>query len=122
MQVKILSQTYNPLLKRKEVVFEVDHTQEGQTTPRKQLRQSLAALLKTTSDLTFVEKMETKTGTMIAMGTAHVYDTTEQAKALERDHIIARDMPPAKPEKTTAAEPPAKKAPPQEPKPEEKEG
>lgn len=120
MQVKILSQKYNPLLKRKEVVFEVDHTQEGQTAPRSELRRSLADLLKTKLDLTFVEKVETKTGTMKALGTANAYDTAEQAKAVERDHIIARDMPSEKPEKKAAADQPATEKPPQEPKPEEK--
>jgi len=93
LQVKILSQKYNPLLKRKEVVFEVDHSQEGQTTSRLELRNSLAGLLKTKVDLVHVERVETKTGTMIAVGEANAYDTLEQAKTVEREHIIARDMP-----------------------------
>ena len=121
MQVKILSQKYNPLLKRKEVVFEVDHSQEGQTTPRLELRKSLADLLKTKLDLIFVEKVETKTGTTIALGEANAYDTVEQAKSVERDHIIARDIPPEKPEKKAEEEKPAKEEkPPQAPTPEEK--
>ena len=121
MQVKILSQKYNPLLKRREVVFEVDHSSEGQTAPRPELRKSLADLLKTKLDLTFIEKVETRTGTMKALGKANAYDTAEQAKAVERDHIIARDMPPEKPEKETATESSVKEEKPsQEPAPEEK--
>jgi small subunit ribosomal protein S24e len=121
VQVRIISQKYNPLLKRQEVVFEVDHAPEGQTTPRAELRRRLAELLKTRLDLTFVEKVETKTGTMTALGTANAYDTTEQAKAVEREHIIARNIPAEKPEEKAAAEPPAPEKPPQEaPKPEEK--
>lgn len=121
MQVKILSQKYNPLLKRKEVVFEVDHSQEGQTTPRLELRKSLADLLKTRLDLIFVEKVETKTGTTIAWGEANAYDTVEQAKSVERDHIIARDTPPEKPEKKAEEVKSAKEEkPPQAPTPEEK--
>jgi small subunit ribosomal protein S24e len=109
LQIKILSQRYNPLLRRKELVFEVDHSQEGQTTPRLELRKSLADLLKTKLDLIFVEKVETRTGTMTALGQANAYESVEQAKSVERDHIIARDTPPAeKPEKKTEAEKPAK--------------
>jgi small subunit ribosomal protein S24e len=104
LQLKILSQKYNPLLKRKEVVFEVDHNQEGQTTPRLELRKSLAGLLKTKLDLVFVERVETKTGTMIAMGEANAYDTLEQAKTVERDHIIARHVSAEKPEKKAEEE------------------
>lgn len=120
MQVKILSQEYNPLLKRKEIVFEVDHSQEGQTTPRLELRNSLAGLLKTKVDLIHVEKVETKTGTMIAVGEANAYDTVEQAKTVEREHIIARDTPP---EKKTEEEKPVeeeKTAPPPEEEKKEK--
>jgi small subunit ribosomal protein S24e len=96
LQVKILSQKYNPLLKRKEIAFEIDHSQEGQTTSRSELRNSLASLLKTKVDLIHVKKIKTKTGTMIAVGEANAYDTVEQAKTVERDHIIARDTPPKK--------------------------
>ncbi len=98
MKIKILSQKYNPLLKRKEVVFEVDHSQEGQTTPRLELRKNLANMLKARVDLVFVEKMETKTGTMTAVGEANVYESPEQAKLVEPEHIIVRNVPPKKPE------------------------
>ncbi len=122
MKVKILSQKYNSLLRRKEVVFEVDHSQEGQTTPRLELRQNLAEMLKTKSNLVFVEKVETKTGTMIALGEANSYESLEQAKLVEREHIITRNVPPEK--KTAEAEKPKepeKTAPAPKPKePEEK--
>jgi len=97
----MLSQKYNPLLKRKEVVFEVDHSQEGQTTSRLELRRNLANMLKTKLDLIFVEKMETKTGTMIAIGEANAYESTEQAKLIEPEHIIARNISPEKPAEAT---------------------
>lgn len=97
LKIRILDQKYNPLLKRKEVVFEVDHSQEGQTTPRIEIRKNLANILKTKFDLVIVEKFETKTGTMIAIGEANAYETTEQAKLVERKHIITRNTPPEKP-------------------------
>ena len=96
MKIKILSQKYNPLLKRKEVVFEADHSQEGQTAPRLELRKNLANMLKVKLDLVFVEKVETKTGTTTAVGEANTYETPEQAKLVEREHIITRNIPPEK--------------------------
>ncbi|MDH5495568.1 MAG: hypothetical protein OEY24_07720 [Candidatus Bathyarchaeota archaeon] len=100
MKIKILSQKYNPLLKRKEVVFEVDHSQEGQTSPRLELRKNLASILKARVDLIFLEKVETKTGTMTAIGEANTYESPEQAKLVEPEHIIARNAPPKKPAET----------------------
>jgi small subunit ribosomal protein S24e len=125
LKIKILSQKYNPLLKRKEVIFEVNHSQEGQTPPRAELRKNLANMLKTKIDLVFVEKVETKTGTMTALGEANAYESAEQAKLIEPEHIIARNIPPQKPEeqekpKTEPEETkPAKEEKPEEAKPKE---
>ncbi len=97
LKIKILSQKHNPLLKRKEVTFEVDHREEGQTPSRLELRKNLANMLKTKLDLIFVEKVETKTGTMTAVGEANAYETPEQAKLVESKHIITRNALPEKP-------------------------
>lgn len=97
MKIKILSQKYNPLLKRTEVVFELNHSQEGATIPRLDLRRDLAGILKTKPNLVLVEKVETKTGTMVAIGEANTYETLEQAKLVEPKHIVARNSPPEKP-------------------------
>jgi len=99
MKVRITSEEYNPLLKRKEVAFEVEHRETGGTPSRFEVRKSLAALLKIDSGLVYVKKMETKTGTMIAVGEANAYDSIEQAKLVEPEHIIARNTPPEKQEK-----------------------
>ena len=119
MQVKILSQRYNPLLKRKEVVFEVDHAQEGQTSSRLKLRAGLADVLKTKADFVFVERVQTKTGMMIALGEANVYDTLEQAKTVERDHIFERNAPAEKKENEAETSASAEEETPA-PRPEEK--
>jgi len=98
MKVKIVSKEYNPLLKRKEIVFEVEHAETGGTPPRLEVREKLASELKTNLELVYVRKMETKTGTMIALGEATAYDSVEQAKLLEREHIVVRNAPPEKAE------------------------
>lgn len=98
MKVKIASQGYNPLLKRKEVAFEVEHEETGGTPSRFEVRKRLASLLNEDVELVYVKKLETKTGTMIAVGEANVYDAIEQAQLVEPQHIIARNAPPKKPE------------------------
>ena len=57
-------------------------------------------MLKAKVDSVFIEKMETKTGTMIAIGEANAYESPDQAKLVEPEHIIARNVPPEKPEET----------------------
>jgi len=98
MELKIISENYNPLLKRKEIKFEVNHTHSG-TPKRYEVRKLLAEKLKVDENLVYVKKVVTKTGTMIGVGTANVYDTVEQAKLIEPEYIILRNQPPKETEK-----------------------
>jgi small subunit ribosomal protein S24e len=100
MNVNIISKKQNPLLKRKEVTFRVDHAQTGGTPTRGEVRKQLAALLKEKRELVYVKTLQTKTGTMVAVGEANVYDSIEQAMLLEPKHIIARNTLPQKPEES----------------------
>ncbi len=118
LEITIVSKKHNPLLKRTEVVFEVDHSGEGETSPRLEIRNKIANKLKAKSNLVFVEKVETKTGTMTSVGEANAYETPEQAKLVEREHIIARNAPPEKPAEE-AEKPKTKEA--EEKKPTEEE-
>jgi small subunit ribosomal protein S24e len=97
MEVKIISEKENPLLKRKEVHFQVEHSQTGNTPPRLEVRRAVATALRKDADLVFVKKMETKTGTHTALGSANVYDSVEQAKLIEPKYIVKRNVPPEKP-------------------------
>lgn len=91
MKIKILTQKHNPLLKRREISFEVEHSDEGCTPSRLELRNSLTNMLKTRSDLLFVEKLGTRTGTTISIGEAHVYESPNQAILVEPEHIVTRN-------------------------------
>jgi small subunit ribosomal protein S24e len=97
MEVKITSQNENPLLKRKEIRFEVDHDKTGSTPARLEIRKAVANALKANVDLVFVKRFETKTGTHTAAGTANLYDSVEQAKLIEPEYIVKRNIPPEKP-------------------------
>jgi small subunit ribosomal protein S24e len=117
MKVKIIAQKYNPLLKRKEVVFEVEHEQTKGTPPRLEIRTKLAEMLKAKLEQVYVIKMETKTGTMIALGEANAYDTAEQAMLIEPKYVIERNTPK---EEAKEAEKPKEAKKPEEPSKPEK--
>jgi len=88
MKIITTSKEYNPLLKRKEITFEVNHEKAGGTPTRLDVRKELATLLKMDIDLVYIKKMTTKTGTRIAVGTANAYDSAEQAKLVESKHTL----------------------------------
>ena len=118
MEVKIISKEYNPLLKRKEVIFEVKHEKVKGTPPRLEIRTKLAEMLKMKLDQVYMRKVETKTGTMIALGEANAYDTVEQAVLIEPKYVIERNTPK---EIAMEAEKPKKAEKPEKPAEEDKE-
>ena len=94
MEVKILQQKENPLLKRKEIRFQVKHDAVS-TPPRLEIRRAVADALRAKIDLLFVKKCETGPGMHTAIGVANLYDTAEQAKLIEPEYIVKRNVPPA---------------------------
>ena len=109
MEIKITNEQQNRLLKRKEITFEIDHTQTKGTPQRLEIRNKLAEILKTKPELVYVKRVETKTGTMKATGEANAYESMEQAKLIEPEYIVNRNMPQEKEEKAEAPTPPPKK-------------
>jgi small subunit ribosomal protein S24e len=103
MEVKVTSEKQNPMLKRKEVSFQVEHGETGSTPTRVEVRKGVAVATKTNENLVFVKKFETKTGTLTAFGTANIYDTIEQAKLVEPEYIIKRNIPEEKPKEAEEA-------------------
>jgi small subunit ribosomal protein S24e len=101
MEAKVIIQKDNPLLKRKEIQFHVEHDKTGSTPSRQEIRKAVAAALKANIDLVFIKKFETKTGMHTAVGSANLYDSTEQAKLIEPQYIIKRNIPPEKPKEET---------------------
>ncbi len=93
MEVKVVSVKENPLLKRKEVAFRVEHGPRGKTPGRLEVKRALANELKVGEELVFVERMRTLTGTNTAIGAANVYAGLEQAKRVEPDYIVKRNLP-----------------------------
>jgi small subunit ribosomal protein S24e len=97
MEVKIVSTKDNPLLKRKEVGFRVEHGPKGKTPARLEVKKAVAAELKISEEMVFVKRMRTMTGTNTAVGIANAYETVEQAKFIEPAYTRKRNSPPEKP-------------------------
>ena len=95
MEVKIVSKKENLLLKRKEIQFEVEHTQ-GKTPARLDIKRSIASALGTSEKLVFIKKMKTMTGTSTAIGSANAYESEAQAKTIEPEYILKRNTTPQK--------------------------
>ncbi len=121
MEIKITQQQHNALLKRKEVTFEVEHAQTKGTPSRLEIRSRLAELLKATPEVVYIKKVETRSGTMIAVGEANAYESVEQAKLIEPEHIITRNAPKEKEEEAAEKTEEPKAVPEKAEKPAEKE-
>ncbi len=103
MEIKITSEKENPLLKRKEVRFMVAHDDPGGTPTRLETRKSVASALKANTDLVFIKRFVTKTGTRTAYGYANIYDSVDQAKLVEPSYIVERNVPSEKPKEEAKA-------------------
>ena len=104
MEIQVISEKQNPMLKRKEVSFQVEHGQVGSTPSRPEVRKAIATAIKADENVVFVRKFATRTGTHVASGMAHIYDTLEQAKLVEPKYIIKRNIPEVKAEKAEGPE------------------
>jgi small subunit ribosomal protein S24e len=102
MEIKITSSKDNPLLKRREVQFKIEHGTQSKTPARLEVRKALASELKIGEELVYVRDMRTLTGTGTAVGHANVYQTATQAKLVEPEYIVKRNNPPENPKEEAA--------------------
>lgn len=116
MDVKILDDRANPLLKRHEVRFEVAHATRA-TPSREEVRGELSKLVHAPKERVIVERMVARYGTAVTRGEALVYESVDAAKLTERAHILVRNRLEEKAGKGTApaSEPATAEAPRPEP-------
>lgn len=88
MKIDITTTRENPLIGRKEVAFKVV---EPSTPRRAAIRRELAKTMQTDIEKVYVRKLETKTGTRLTLGEAHIYDEIERGLEVEPEYIIARN-------------------------------
>ena len=122
MKVEITEKVENPLLRRTEVKFKVDH--EGGPTPKRlDVRAQLASQLGVSEELVVIDKLASMYGQQVASGMARAYSSRERLEELEPKYLLKRGLPAeakeeAKPEEKPKAEKPKEK--PKEEKPKEK--
>ncbi|WP_309492255.1 hypothetical protein [Candidatus Hecatella orcuttiae] len=97
-EVNIVEEKENPLLSRKEAVFEVVHTMSS-TPSRKEVREKLAGKLNADPSLVHIVKMETKTRTWKTRGTVHAYFSPEKAEQVIPKYFAWRGLPKSEKEK-----------------------
>ncbi|MEW6593207.1 MAG: 30S ribosomal protein S24e, partial [Candidatus Hadarchaeota archaeon] len=82
MKVEILSKVDNPLLKRVELRFTVDHS--GSPTPKRlEVRGELASQLGVPEDAVAIDNISSLHGQQTASGTARAYGSKEDMEAVE---------------------------------------
>ncbi|QLJ52341.1 MAG: SSU ribosomal protein S24e [Candidatus Fermentimicrarchaeum limneticum] len=104
MDMRILEQKDNPLLKRKEVRFKVGFT--GPTPSRKEIKESLGSKLGVDSSLLVIDVLKQGYGSQEISGYAKVYEEKE-AMRIENKYKLERDSG-VKKEKPAEAKAPAK--------------
>lgn len=111
MEIRILEDRANPLMKRHEYRFEVSHAL-GPTPHREEVRGELAKMIRASKDRVIIERMNARFGTAVTRGDANVYETSEAVKLITRDHILVRHGLKEKPTKGPTAPPSTETAPP----------
>ncbi len=89
MELKILEKKKNELLKRQEVIAEVS---EKTIPSKKQLREKLAALLNTKEENMVITKVDSKFGSSKAKVHIRTYESAEELKKREEQHIRERNF------------------------------
>ena len=85
------SEEYNSLVKRKEVEFEIDHTNEG-TPSRSDVIMCLASEYKVKTEVIVLQSIVTKSGTNTTSGYAEIYDNVKRLQIFIPQHIGKRNV------------------------------
>ncbi len=93
MEVQIIKDKTNPILKRREISLKV----KNKATPsRIEVKSKLAALLNSKPELIVIEHLNTIYGKQEIDGTACIYQSEDRLKQLAHQHLVARDAPKVK--------------------------
>ncbi len=90
MKIEITQQKENPLQKRVEVHFTIDHN--GESTPgRNAVAEEIAKQTKSKRSCVVVDNIESVFGRGMSKGYAKVYETMEAALEFDRPHLLKRN-------------------------------
>lgn len=102
MEIRVESERYNPLLKRREVHLRVRFN--GKTPSRAEIREKVAGLMNAELKRVVLDYVKTEFGKREAKVYAKIYDNEEALKAIEDRHILERNFPELKAEKKEGTE------------------
>lgn len=91
MDLKILSETENKLLERKDVLFEVYFDKNKPTPKLSEIRNLLIAQMNLNPNLTVVDRIDQEYGMNKIKGYAKIYDN-EDALKVELRHILKKNF------------------------------
>jgi len=89
MAIEIVKDEENVLLNRRDIVFKTEEI--GMS--RKSAKNTLVALLDTTSELLILDRMNSQYGKQDVLGYARLYDDEQNLRRIEPDYMIARNAP-----------------------------
>ena len=96
MEIEFIEEKENKLFNRKEIKFYVDY--DGESTPKiLDIKSKLVALLNTKKDLLVVDNVQPHYGEPKALGYAKVYETVDDLKYIETNHVLAKNEEPEEP-------------------------
>ncbi len=88
MDIEIEGRHKNSLLHREEIRFEILNVKA--TPTRKEIRTKLAAQLGAKEELLIVDEIDHEFGSTVVTGFAKVYDSAEQLKSMEAEHMVRK--------------------------------
>ena len=98
MEINVNEKIENPLLNRTEIRF--DCTYQGDATPKVlDVKNRLVATLNVDKNLLVVHNLKPSYGEGKAHGYAKLYDSEENLKKIERDHVVTKNKEAAKEDK-----------------------
>ena len=105
MDIKNVSESYNPVFKRKEILFFIYHSVQG--SPKLyDARKSLVEKYGVDESSVYMIKLETRTGTNRSYGEAEIYESPKTAARVVPKHIQTRNTPTRREKKAAPVETP----------------
>ncbi|MDO8727578.1 MAG: 30S ribosomal protein S24e [Candidatus Methanoperedens sp.] len=90
MELQIIKDKKNPLLKRREVSIKINN--KG-TPSRIDVKNKVAAIANSKPELIVIEHLDTAFGKTELTGTVSIYETEERLKQISHNHLMARGIP-----------------------------
>jgi small subunit ribosomal protein S24e len=92
MQINVIEEKENPLLNRRELQIKIEHP--AGTPARIEVKNAVAAELKVEPQRVIVGSMKAAFGKKETIAYIKIYESPENARQIEAEHILKRNAPP----------------------------